>query len=201
MQNHRHGPLGLFPPLFFCLSRSCLSQRSGVFRLRVLLSPQLCVSPATGACRSHGTVQGEMCGGLRVPAGPLPSPGTLSKTRRLSLFSSQTHLPVRGEDTAEMQHLVWGNCVSLFSSIFPPSPTILVLIVRSSFYFFTFKPPSVCKAGQWQCTGEKCASQCSLMGALQVTTFDKKRYSLQGGDCPFTAVEVRSTKSNNAQSQ
>uniref|UniRef100_A0A3Q3F4P0 SCO-spondin n=1 Tax=Labrus bergylta TaxID=56723 RepID=A0A3Q3F4P0_9LABR len=47
----------------------------------------------------------------------------------------------------------------------------------------------VCRAGQWQCTGEKCAAQCSLMGALQVTTFDKKRYSLQGGDCLFTAVE------------
>ncbi|KAG7232928.1 hypothetical protein INR49_007934, partial [Caranx melampygus] len=47
----------------------------------------------------------------------------------------------------------------------------------------------VCRAGQWQCTGEKCAAQCSLMGALQVTTFDKKRYSLQCGDCPFTAVE------------
>uniref|UniRef100_A0A3B4XYZ2 SCO-spondin n=1 Tax=Seriola lalandi dorsalis TaxID=1841481 RepID=A0A3B4XYZ2_SERLL len=49
----------------------------------------------------------------------------------------------------------------------------------------------VCRAGQWQCTGEKCAAQCSLMGALQVTTFDKKRYSLQCGGCPFTAVEVR----------
>ncbi|XP_071400243.1 SCO-spondin-like, partial [Centroberyx affinis] len=47
----------------------------------------------------------------------------------------------------------------------------------------------VCRAGQWQCTGERCAAQCSLMGALQVTTFDRKRYSLQGGDCPFTAVE------------
>ncbi|KAI4806605.1 hypothetical protein KUCAC02_017423, partial [Chaenocephalus aceratus] len=47
----------------------------------------------------------------------------------------------------------------------------------------------VCTAGQWQCTGEKCSAQCTLMGGLQVTTFDKKRYSLQGGDCPFTAVE------------
>uniref|UniRef100_A0A3Q3NA32 SCO-spondin n=1 Tax=Mastacembelus armatus TaxID=205130 RepID=A0A3Q3NA32_9TELE len=47
----------------------------------------------------------------------------------------------------------------------------------------------VCKAGQWHCTVEKCAAQCSLMGALHVTTFDKKMYSLQGGDCPFTAVE------------
>ncbi|KAM9774698.1 SCO-spondin [Syngnathus typhle] len=47
----------------------------------------------------------------------------------------------------------------------------------------------VCREGQWQCTGEKCAAQCSLMGALHVTTFDKKRYSLQGGDCPFTTVE------------
>uniref|UniRef100_G3N7U1 SCO-spondin n=1 Tax=Gasterosteus aculeatus aculeatus TaxID=481459 RepID=G3N7U1_GASAC len=49
----------------------------------------------------------------------------------------------------------------------------------------------LCRAGQWQCTGEKCAAQCSLIGALQVTTFDKKRYSLQGGDCSYTAVEVR----------
>ncbi|KAF3703311.1 SCO-spondin Precursor [Channa argus] len=47
----------------------------------------------------------------------------------------------------------------------------------------------VCKAGQWQCSDEKCAAQCSLMAALQVTTFDKKRYSLQGADCPFIAVE------------
>ncbi|KAI9545246.1 hypothetical protein NQZ68_037826 [Dissostichus eleginoides] len=47
----------------------------------------------------------------------------------------------------------------------------------------------VCTAGQWQCTGEKCSAQCTLMGGLQVTTFDKKRYSLQGGECPFTAVE------------
>lgn len=38
------------------------------------------------------------------------------------------------------------------------------------------------------------------MGALQVTTFDKKRYSLQGGNCPFTAVEVRDTKCNHAHS-
>lgn len=47
----------------------------------------------------------------------------------------------------------------------------------------------VCNAGKWQCTAEKCATQCSLMGALQVTTFDKKRYALQAGDCPFIAVE------------
>ncbi|KAK7881858.1 hypothetical protein WMY93_030267 [Mugilogobius chulae] len=46
-----------------------------------------------------------------------------------------------------------------------------------------------CQAGQWQCTSEKCSAQCSLMGALQVTTFDKKRYSVQGGDCAFIAVE------------
>ncbi|XP_072306545.1 SCO-spondin [Eucyclogobius newberryi] len=47
----------------------------------------------------------------------------------------------------------------------------------------------VCQAGQWQCTSEKCSAQCSLMGALQVTTFDKKRYSIEGGDCAFIAVE------------
>ncbi|KAG7281603.1 hypothetical protein CRUP_033713 [Coryphaenoides rupestris] len=42
---------------------------------------------------------------------------------------------------------------------------------------------------QWLCTGERCAAQCMLIGALQITTFDRKRYSLQGGDCTFTAVE------------
>nr|XP_054607229.1 von Willebrand factor-like [Nothobranchius furzeri] len=47
----------------------------------------------------------------------------------------------------------------------------------------------VCRAGEWKCTAEKCAGLCTLVGALQVTTFDKKRYSLQGGDCPFIAVE------------
>ncbi|XP_023806195.1 SCO-spondin [Oryzias latipes] len=47
----------------------------------------------------------------------------------------------------------------------------------------------VCRSGQWQCTGERCAGQCTLVGALQVTTFDKKKYSLQGGDCAFIAVK------------
>ncbi|KAJ8278768.1 hypothetical protein COCON_G00058340 [Conger conger] len=48
---------------------------------------------------------------------------------------------------------------------------------------------SVCKAGQWECSKERCAAQCSLLGGMQVTTFDSKRYTLQGGDCGFTVVE------------
>jgi len=56
---------------------------------------------------------------------------------------------------------------------------------------FVSASTSVCQAGQWLCTGERCAAQCMLIGALQITTFDRKRYSLQGGDCTFTAVEVR----------
>uniref|UniRef100_H2LGR4 Subcommissural organ spondin n=1 Tax=Oryzias latipes TaxID=8090 RepID=H2LGR4_ORYLA len=58
----------------------------------------------------------------------------------------------------------------------------------------------VCRSGQWQCTGERCAGQCTLVGALQVTTFDKKKYSLQGGDflfqllkCTVTVNGVRQT--------
>uniref|UniRef100_A0A3Q2QHI6 SCO-spondin n=1 Tax=Fundulus heteroclitus TaxID=8078 RepID=A0A3Q2QHI6_FUNHE len=47
----------------------------------------------------------------------------------------------------------------------------------------------VCRAGQWECTVEKCAGQCTLMGALHVTTFDKKQYALPGGNCPFIVVE------------
>ncbi|XP_028290490.1 SCO-spondin [Gouania willdenowi] len=46
-----------------------------------------------------------------------------------------------------------------------------------------------CRAGQWECTKEKCTAHCSLMGALQVTTFDQKKYSLQGGECSFNTVE------------
>lgn len=74
----------------------------------------------------------------------------------------------------------------------------LCFFLGLSFVYFSFdnnhSVASVCRAGQWQCTTEKCAAQCSLVGALQVTTFDKKRYSLQGGDCPFTVVEVRHIK-------
>lgn len=70
--------------------------------------------------------------------------------------------------------------------------SVLLLLVHTHFTLSLFCTLfSVCRAGQWQCTGEKCAVQCRLMGALQVTTFDKKSYTLQGGDCPFTAVEVR----------
>ncbi|ROI48994.1 SCO-spondin [Anabarilius grahami] len=47
----------------------------------------------------------------------------------------------------------------------------------------------VCRAGQWECSGERCEAQCAVIGAMQVTTFDRKRYGLQGGDCQFTAVE------------
>ncbi|KAK1794599.1 hypothetical protein P4O66_001319 [Electrophorus voltai] len=48
---------------------------------------------------------------------------------------------------------------------------------------------SVCRAGQWQCSVEKCAAQCSIIGAMQITTFDKKMYNLQADDCQFIAVE------------
>lgn len=82
-----------------------------------------------------------------------------------------------------MQHLVWLLLLSL--CIFSTFTTELFCLLS------TYNVYSVCSAGQWQCTGEKCAAQCSLVGSLQVTTFDKKRYWLEGGDCAFTAVEVR----------
>ncbi|XP_015209797.2 SCO-spondin [Lepisosteus oculatus] len=46
----------------------------------------------------------------------------------------------------------------------------------------------VCQAGQWQCSGERCPAQCTLLGELHITTFDGKRYTLQGG-CAYTLVE------------
>ncbi|KAK3550976.1 hypothetical protein QTP70_011458 [Hemibagrus guttatus] len=47
----------------------------------------------------------------------------------------------------------------------------------------------ICQAGQWQCSAERCAAQCSIIGAMQIITFDKKRYNLQVGDCQLTAIE------------
>ncbi|KAG1934323.1 otogelin-like protein [Pimephales promelas] len=47
----------------------------------------------------------------------------------------------------------------------------------------------VCGAGQWECSGERCEAQCTVIGAMHVTTFDQKRFSLQSADCQFTAVE------------
>ncbi|KAI7792293.1 SCO-spondin [Triplophysa rosa] len=47
----------------------------------------------------------------------------------------------------------------------------------------------VCRAGQWECSGERCEAQCTVTGGMHITTFDQKRYDLQGGDCRFTAVE------------
>ncbi|RXN17958.1 SCO-spondin [Labeo rohita] len=47
----------------------------------------------------------------------------------------------------------------------------------------------VCRAGQWECSGEKCEAQCAVIGGMHITTFDQKRYGLQAGDCRFTAVE------------
>ncbi|XP_053349644.1 SCO-spondin [Clarias gariepinus] len=47
----------------------------------------------------------------------------------------------------------------------------------------------VCQAGQWQCSTQRCAAQCSIIGSMQITTFDKKRYNLQTGDCHLIAIE------------
>lgn len=113
-------PSQQFSVLFHGLPRSCLSQGSGVLRLCVLLSPHLYLSSHPRASFSHGTMQGGVCGRLRVSTGPLPSPGTLSEKRRLSLFPSETHVPVGGPDTAEMQHLVW---------LLPRSPFVFYAVI------------------------------------------------------------------------
>lgn len=89
-----------------CPTRSCLPQRTGLFRLRVLLSSELLFTSPPGACCSRGSVQRGVCGGLRVSSWSLPLPGSLLEQRRLSLFPPQAHLPAWGQDTDEMQHLV-----------------------------------------------------------------------------------------------
>uniref|UniRef100_A0A8B9LLU8 SCO-spondin n=1 Tax=Astyanax mexicanus TaxID=7994 RepID=A0A8B9LLU8_ASTMX len=47
----------------------------------------------------------------------------------------------------------------------------------------------VCQGGQWQCSSERCAAQCSIIGAMHISTFDKKSYNLQAGGCQFIVVE------------
>lgn len=69
-----------------------------------------------------------------------------------------------------------------------------VLNIISAILFILLSFPmfySVCQAGQWQCSTERCAAQCSIIGTMQITTFDKKRYNFQASDCQITAVEVR----------
>ncbi|TRY86466.1 hypothetical protein DNTS_025551, partial [Danionella cerebrum] len=47
----------------------------------------------------------------------------------------------------------------------------------------------VCRGGRWECSAEKCEAQCTVTGAMHISTFDQKRYSLQASDCHYTAVE------------
>lgn len=109
---------------FLFIYRSCLSQCSSVFGLCVLVSPQLCITPAPWACCSPWTVQRRVYRGLWVSSWPLPPPGTLFKKRWLSMFPSQTHLLFRGQDPAEMQYLVWPHLLFLLGFV----PYFLILL-------------------------------------------------------------------------
>lgn len=75
-----------------------------------------------------------------------------------------------------MSHLLLNRDSNIVSTMFLPSASRL---------------PSVCQGGQWQCSAERCAAQCNIIGAMHISTFDKKRYDLQTADCQFIAVEVR----------
>ncbi|XP_043922260.1 SCO-spondin-like [Protopterus annectens] len=46
----------------------------------------------------------------------------------------------------------------------------------------------VCSGGQWQCSQDRCAAECSILGDAHYITFDKKRYSFLG-DCDYILVQ------------
>ncbi|XP_043540732.1 SCO-spondin-like, partial [Chiloscyllium plagiosum] len=46
----------------------------------------------------------------------------------------------------------------------------------------------VCQRGHWECTQNKCAAECDVIGSQHYITFDHKRYSFHG-NCEYTLVE------------
>lgn len=76
------------------------------------------------------------------------------------------------------------------SNISMQTETTVAYVLRLQVPVTIVLSPSVCRAGQWECSGEKCEAQCAVIGAMHINTFDQKRYGLQAGDCRFTAVEV-----------
>lgn len=201
MQKPQCGPLTLFLPLFsVCTGRVC--PRGQVFSDCVSSCPPSCSSPQPpGPAAAMGQCREECVGGCECPPGLYLHQGLCLKRDDCPCFHRRR--TYQSGDRIQQRCNTWYEqtvCVcSLFPLYFPDTHPHSSLSDSLSF-FLLFHSLSVCRAGQWQCTGEKCAAQCSLMGALQVTTFDKKRYSLQGGDCAFTAVEVRYIKCNHAQS-
>lgn len=82
--------------------RAHVSQRSGVFRLRVLVSPQLLVSSPPHA----GSVQGRVCRWVWVSSGSLPTRRSVLETRRLSVLLQTPHVRHRRLHHSEVQHMV-----------------------------------------------------------------------------------------------
>lgn len=48
---------------------------------------------------------------------------------------------------------------------------------------------SVCTQGQWICTNRTCPRTCSIIGQMQITTFDGKQYSVMS-PCEHRLIEV-----------
>lgn len=147
--------------------------------------PPSCTSPQPpGPAVAMGQCREECVGGCECLPGLYLHQGRCLKRDDCPCFHRRR--TYQSGDRIQQRCNTWYGCFVYVSF------TLLHCSLSDSlFFFFTFFTLSVCRAGQWQCTQERCAAQCSLIGALQVTTFDNKRYILQGGDCPFTAVEVR----------
>lgn len=165
---------------FPCALTGRVCPKGQVYSDCVSSCPPSCASPQPpGPAVALGQCREECVGGCECPPGLYLHQGDCLKRDDCPCFyRRRTH---QSGDRIQQRCNTWYTSWSL----------VFFILVRVFFFFNLSLFFSVCRAGQWQCSGEKCAVQCRLMGALQVTTFDKKSYTLQGGDCPFTAVEVR----------
>lgn len=57
------------------------------------------------------------------------------------------------------------------------------------YILYLYLKNSVCEAGKWACTTDKCSGQCTVTGMGHFVTFDNSAYDFKA-ECEYTLVEV-----------
>lgn len=155
--------------------------------------PPSCSSPQPpGPSAAIGLCREECVGGCECPPGLYLHRGICLKKDDCPCYHRRrTYQP--GDKIQQRCNTWWASVQIMrlcFLFIYIPLWWLMIFFWFCDLYFIFPSSLSVCKTGEWQCTSEKCEGQCTLIGAVQITTFDKKQYLLNGGNCPFIAVEV-----------